>query len=78
MNKMTNFTEVPSIEKAKIINIEPYDIFSTELLFWLDNNTNVKHVLKYTNENDYHIFFKTEDEYNRLNEFLYKRLKKAA
>ena len=72
------FTDLPDIKKATTIDITQYDITYRELLFWLDNNTKVKHVLRYTGENDYHIFFKSEDEYKKLSEFLVTKFTQAA
>lgn len=64
------FTDLPDIKEATLINLSQYNIEQTELLCWLDNNTKVKHILKYEGETDYHIFFKNKDEYTKLNEFL--------
>ncbi len=75
---LTNFTEMPDIKEATIVNLTLYNITYVELLFWLDNNTKVKHVLRYTGENDYHIFFKSEDEYKKLSEFLETKFTQAA
>ena len=72
----TKFSDMPNKEEATMVNLNQFNITQTELLFWLDNNTKVKHVLK--EENNYHIFFTEEDEYKRLSEFLYKRIEKAA
>jgi Mg2+ and Co2+ transporter CorA len=65
---INRFTELPNKEEAKMIILEQFNINQTELLFWLDNNTKVKHVLK---EDDYYyIFFKSETEYTKLSEYL--------
>ena len=73
---LTNFTEMPDISNATMINLTEFNITQTELLFWLDNNTKVKHVLK--DENYYHIFFNNENEYKILSEFLGTKFSKAA
>ena len=73
---ITRYTDLPNVEEAVMINLTQYNIGQTELLFWLDNNTKVKHVLK--DEEHYYIFFKDEDEYKRLSEFLVTVFVKAA
>jgi len=72
------FTNMPDIKEATIINITQYNITYKEFLFWLDNNTKVKHVLRYEGDNDYYVFFKNEDERKKLSEFLEEKINKAA
>ena len=74
----TRFADLPDIKEATTIDITQYNITYKELLCWLDNNTKVKHVLRYTEENNYYVFFKSEDEYKKLSEFLETKFTKAA
>jgi len=77
-SNLTKFADLPDIKEATTIDITQYNITYKELLCWLDNNTKVKHVLRYTGENDYHIFFKNKDEYKKLSEFLETKFTQAA
>lgn len=73
---INKFTDLPNKKEAKMIILKQFDIEPTELLFWLDNNTKVKHVLK---EDDYYyIFFKSENEYTKLSEYLEAKISNAA
>ncbi len=74
---LKRFADLPDIKEGTKLNFSEYNITQTELLCWLDNNTKVKHVLKYTEETDYYIFFKSENEYKKLSEFLETKYIKA-
>jgi hypothetical protein len=73
---LNKFTDLPDKNKATMINLSQFNISSIELLIWLDNNTKVKQVLK--EDNYYYIFFKSEDEYTKLSEYLESVVSKAA
>lgn len=63
-------SDFPDLDKAFRIDIWNYNFSRFEMLYWLDNNTTVKRVVKYDDDEELFIFFNNVDETEKFKSWI--------